>query len=111
MALTVDGARAVVAPARGRLTRRSYRVDVRHAGRHWRLVPDSVPGSRLSRDGERLGDLRCEGDGRVSAVWREGARPDATDAALGYAPAAAFGTGARPMWMIATELAGELLPG
>ncbi|MEU5532163.1 hypothetical protein [Streptomyces sp. NPDC020362] len=43
--------------------------------------------------------------------WHRDAAPDATDAAVGHAPAAASGTGGRPMWMIALEMAGDLLPG
>ncbi|WP_342448380.1 hypothetical protein [Streptomyces durhamensis] len=111
LTLTVDGAEAEVDPAKGRLTRRSYRVDVRHGDRSWRLVPDSIPGSRLLRGEERLGDFTSEGDGRVGAEWDEDAAADATDAALGYALAAAFGTGAQPMWMIAIEMVGDMLPG
>ncbi|MFH0517200.1 hypothetical protein ACHBTE_08480 [Streptomyces sp. M41] len=110
LTLTVDGEEGAVRPAKGRLTRRSYRVDVRHSGRVWRLVPDSVPGSRLLRDGLRLGDLTSEGDGRILAEWRQGTTPDALDAALGYALAAGFGTGAQPMWLLATEAISELIP-
>jgi hypothetical protein len=111
LTLAVDGEEAAVAPAKGRLTRRSYRVDVHHAGRVRRLVPDSIPGSRLLRDGEHVGDFSSEGDGGVQADWREDAGPNATDAALGYALAAAFGTGAQPMWMIAIQMVGDLIPG
>ncbi|ANP48464.1 hypothetical protein J2Z21_005856 [Streptomyces griseochromogenes] len=111
LTLTVDGAPAELDLARGRVTRRSYRVDVRYAGRSWRLVPGSIPSSRLLRGRERLGDFSSGGDGRVFAEWRRDAAPDATDAAVGYALAAAFGTGGQPMWMMALELAGDLLPG
>ncbi|MFI9250369.1 hypothetical protein [Streptomyces sp. NPDC053069] len=104
LTLTVDGAEAEVDPAKGRLTRRSYRVDVRHGDRCWRLVPDSIPGSRLLRGEEPLGEFTSEGNGRVAAEWGE-------DAAVGYALAAAFGTGAQPMWMIAIEMVGDMLPG
>lgn len=111
LTLTVDGEEAAVAPAKGRLTRHSYRVDVHHAGHAWRLVPDSIPGSRLLRDERHVGDFSSGGDGQVLAEWREDAEPDATDAALGYALTAAFGTGAQPMWMIAMEMVGDLIPG
>jgi hypothetical protein len=110
LTLTVDGERAAVHPAKGRLTRRSFRVDVRHAGHVWRLVPDSLPGSRLLRDGRRLAELTCEGDGRVQADWRADAAPEALDVALGYALAAAFGTGAQPMWMLVTDAIADLIP-
>lgn len=111
LTLTVDGEEAVIDPAKGRLTRRSYRVDVRYAERSWRLVPDSIPGSRLVRAGAYLGDFSSDGDGKVLVEWREDADPEALDAALGYALAAAFGTGAQPLWMTAIEMVGDLLPG
>jgi hypothetical protein len=110
LTLDVDGQEAVVRPAKGRLTRRSYRVDVRHAGHAYRLVPDSISGSRLLKDKKHIGYFSSEGDGHVLAEWKEGARVDAVDAALGYTLAAAFGTGAAPMWTHALEAAGELLP-
>ncbi|MEJ8670385.1 hypothetical protein WKI71_24015 [Streptomyces sp. MS1.AVA.1] len=93
LTLTVDGEEAQVRPAKGRLTRRSYAVDVRHAGRVWRLLPDSVPDSRLLRDGRRLGEFTSQGNGEVSAEWHEDAAPEALDVSLGYALAAGFGTG------------------
>ena len=111
LALTVDGEGAVVDPSKGRLTRRSFAVDVRYTGQAWRLVPDSVAGSRLLRGREHVGDFVSQGDGRVLAEWREGAEPDALDAALGYALAAAFGTGAQPMWMLAVDAIGDIVPG
>lgn len=110
LTLAVDGEEAVIDPAKGRLTRRSYRVDVRHADHTWRLVPDSVPGSRLLRDGKHIGDFSSAGDGDVLAEWRADAEPEPLDAALGHALAAAFGTGAQPMWMLTVEAAGELIP-
>ncbi|MYR04793.1 hypothetical protein GTW63_04380 [Streptomyces sp. SID6137] len=110
LTLTVDGEEAAVAPAKGRLTRRAYRVDVRHAGYARRLVPDSVPGSRLLRDEQHVGDF-SSGGGRVLAEWRDDAGPNATDAAIGCTLAAAFGTGAQPMWMIAIEMIGDMIPG
>ncbi|MEU6373495.1 hypothetical protein [Streptomyces sp. NPDC046909] len=111
LVLTVGGEAAALSPGRGRLTRSSYRVDVRHAGRHWRLVPHSMPASRLLRDGRRLGDFRSKGDGEVKqAEWRSDAKPDAMDAAVGYALAAAFGTGAESLWSEAADLVLDLFP-
>lgn len=109
LALTVDGEPATLALAKGRLTRRSYRVDVRCGDARYRLVPDSLAGSRLLRDGRRLGTLMCDGDGRVDAEWRENAKVLALDVSVGYALAAGFGTGAQPMWMTATEIVADLL--
>ncbi|MGW6909301.1 hypothetical protein [Streptomyces sp. NPDC054940] len=111
LTLTVDGEEAVLDPAKGRLSRRSYRVDVRHADHAWRLVPDSIPGSRLLRDEQHIGDFSSDGDGSVIAEWREDAEPEPLDAALGYALAVAFGTGAQPWWMIAIEMVGDMTPG
>lgn len=110
LVLTIGGEAAALAPGKGRLIRSSYRVDVRHAGRHWRLVPRSARKSRLLRDGRRLGDFVSRGDGRVRADWRSDAKADATDAAVGYALAAAFGTGADSLWSEAIDGIGDLIP-
>ncbi|MEU1281081.1 hypothetical protein [Streptomyces sp. NPDC005805] len=110
LTLTVDGAEAALRPAKGRLSRRSYRVDATYDGAAYRLRPDSVPDSRLTRDGVRLGALTSTGDGRVDAEWRPEAKVRPVDAAVGYALAAAFGTGAQPMWTMVVEALSEALP-
>ncbi len=110
LTLRIDGTRAELAPAKGRLTRRSYAVDVDHAGTSYRLVPDSIPSSRLIRDGRHIGDFSSDGDGRVIAEWHEDAEIQPLDAAVGYALAAAFGTGAQPMWMMAVDAVATALP-
>ncbi|MEI5036196.1 hypothetical protein RB201_36705 [Streptomyces sp. S1A(2023)] len=110
LTLTVDGQEATIKPGKGRIRRRSYRVDVRCAGTSYRLVPDSIPSSRLTRNGRRLGDFSSGGDRRVLAEWRPGAAVEPRDAAIGYALAAAFGTGGQPMWMMAVETVSEFLP-
>ncbi|MFC9856847.1 MULTISPECIES: hypothetical protein [unclassified Streptomyces] len=113
LTLTVDGRDATIRPAKGRLSRRSYRVDVTYAGTSYRLVPDSIPSSRLTRDGKRIGDFSSDGDRRVVAEWRAetaGAAIEPLDAAIGYALAAAFGTGGQPMWMMAVDVVSEALP-
>ncbi|MFE1271641.1 hypothetical protein [Streptomyces sp. NPDC058758] len=107
LTLTVDGAPAVIRPARGRLLRRSYRVDVRVGGHRYRLVPCSYGESRLSRDGRRIGTLESSGDGRVSDAWDAGPTP--LDLAVGTALAAAFGTGAAPWWETVGDIVGELV--
>ncbi|MFJ3093973.1 hypothetical protein [Streptomyces hydrogenans] len=107
LALTVDGAPAVIRPSRGRLLRRSYRVDVRAGGHRYRLVPCSYAESRLSRDGRRLGTLDSTGDGRVTDDWD--VEPTPLDLAVGTALAAAFGTGAAPWWETAGDIVGELI--
>jgi hypothetical protein len=110
LTLTIDGTPARITPAKGRLRRRTYRIDVEHAGTHYRLQPDSVPSSRLTRDGTRLGDFSSDGDETVIAEWQDDATPTATDAALGYTLAAAFGTGGQPMWMMLVETVSAALP-
>ncbi|MFI1246857.1 hypothetical protein ACH4TY_09095 [Streptomyces anulatus] len=110
LTLTVDGREATITPAKGKLRRRSYRVDVRCAGTSYRLVPDSIPSSRLTRDGKHTGDFSSDGDRRVLAEWRSGAVVEPADAAIGYALAAAFGTGGQPMWMMLVETVSEFLP-
>ncbi|MFE7339561.1 MULTISPECIES: hypothetical protein [Streptomyces] len=110
LTLTVDGRDATIKPGKGKLRRRSYRVDVRCAGTSYRLVPDSIPSSRLTRDGKHIGDFSSNGDRRVIAEWRDGAAVEPLDAAIGYALAAAFGTGGQPMWMMAVEAISEFLP-
>ncbi|MGW7456904.1 hypothetical protein [Streptomyces sp. NPDC054797] len=110
LTLRIDGARADVRPAKGRLSRRSYRVDVEYGGVRYRLVPDSVPSSRLTRDGVHIGDFSCDGDETVVAEWKEGSRIQPADAAIGYALASAFGTGGQPLWMMLVDAVSSALP-
>ncbi|MFJ7059890.1 hypothetical protein ACIQVA_19585 [Streptomyces microflavus] len=110
LTLSVDGDEATIVPGKGRLRRRSYRVDVRCAGVSYRLVPDSIPGSRLIRDGKHIGDFSSDGDRKVIAEWREGAAVEPLDAAVGYTLAAAFGTGGQPMWMMMADAISTALP-
>ncbi|MFE5792705.1 hypothetical protein ACFQ8C_09015 [Streptomyces sp. NPDC056503] len=111
LTLTVDGAPAVVRPSRGRLLRRSYRVDVHTGGLRYRLVPCSHGESRLSRDGRRIGTLSSSGDGRVTDEWDAGPGtvPTPLDLAVGTALAAAFGTGAAPWWETLGDIVAELI--
>ncbi|MDV5146747.1 hypothetical protein R1T08_21785 [Streptomyces sp. SBC-4] len=108
LALTVDGEPAVIKPARGRLLRRSYRVDVRCGGVRYRLVPCGYVDSRFTRDGRRIGILTSSGDGKVIDEWDGDPTPH--DLALGTALAAAFGTGASPWWETLGDIVGELTP-
>ncbi|MEU6988633.1 hypothetical protein ABZ946_35390 [Streptomyces sp. NPDC046324] len=110
LALTVDGAPARIRPGRGRLLRRSYRVDAVVSGTRYRLVPCSYVESRLLRDGRPLGTLESSGDGRVDAEWASGTEPEPLDRAVGTALAAAFGTGGAPWWDTATNIVAELIP-
>ncbi|MFE5713963.1 hypothetical protein ACFQ7J_24475 [Streptomyces sp. NPDC056501] len=108
LTLSIDGEPATIRPARGRLLRRSYRVDVRTDGVRYRLVPCGYADSRFTRDGHRLGTLLCSGDGKVIDEWD--GEPTPRDLALGSALAAAFGTGASPWWETVGDIVGELIP-
>ncbi|MEU8776225.1 hypothetical protein [Streptomyces sp. NPDC048606] len=110
LTLRVDGERVALKPAKGSLSRRSYRVDVAYGGADYRLVPDSVPSSRLTRDGVHLGDFSSDGDELVLAEWQEGVELRPADAAIGYALASAFGTGGQPMWMMIVDGVTSALP-
>ncbi|GHA85396.1 hypothetical protein ACIQRS_20445 [Streptomyces termitum] len=115
LALSVDGAEEVLRPAKGFLTRRSYRVEAGPADRGpaYLLVPDSLGTSRLLRDGRLLGVFTSTGDGTVDVTWApasDDAPPEPRDAAVGYALAAAFGTGAEPMWKLTLDALLELWP-
>jgi hypothetical protein len=110
LTLSVDGTAARITPAKGKLRRRTYRIDVEYEGVHYRLEPDSVPSSRLTRDGVHLGDFSSEGDETVIAEWREDAGVRPADAAVGYALASAFGTGGQPMWMMLVDAVTTALP-
>ena len=95
LTLTVAGTPAVLSPGKGRFTRGSYRVDATVEGVHYRFHPSDEDGSRLTRDGRLLGELMLEPETiELMEVWTPGADVRQQDAALGYALATAFGTGA-----------------
>jgi hypothetical protein len=95
LTLTVDGTQATLLPGRGRFTRGSFRVDTHVEGVHYHFRPSDEDGSLLSRDGRRLGELMLEPETvELMAVWTPGADVRPQDAAIGYALATAFGTGA-----------------
>jgi hypothetical protein len=105
LVLSMDGADETLRPAKGFLTRRSYRVEAGSAarGRGYLLVPNSLSTSRLLRDGRLLSVFTSTGDGTVSAEWDgDGERraPEALRRRHRYGLAAAFGTGAELMWKL-----------
>lgn len=110
LTLRINGATIGLRPGKGRLSRNSYRVDVTYEGADYCLVPDSVPSSRLTRDGVHLGDFSSDGDETVIAEWREDLEIRPADAAIGYTLASAFGTGAQPMWMMVVDGVTSALP-
>ena len=95
--MRVNDSAARLRPGPGRYARGSYKVSVVHDGATYRLRPKSPDTSRLTRDNVRLGDFGLQADGSVNADWFQENRDSvtSTDAAVGYALAAAFGTGAR----------------
>ncbi len=101
LTLTVDGTPAVLSPGRGRFTRGSFRVDAHVGELRYRLHPSDEDGSIFSRDGQWLGVLMLEPETvELMAVWSPGADVRPQDAALGYALATAFGTGAESTLMM-----------
>ncbi|MFE0600778.1 hypothetical protein ACFW2T_26295 [Streptomyces sp. NPDC058892] len=110
LTLRIDGREAELKPAKAGLGRRSYRVDVEFEGVRYRLVPDSIPSSRLIRDGAHIGDFSSDGDELVLAEWREDEEVRPLDASVGYALASAFGTGGQPMWMMIVDGVSSALP-
>ncbi|WP_246212967.1 hypothetical protein [Streptomyces abyssomicinicus] len=105
LTMTIGGSAARLAPAKGFLTRTSYRVDVHHDKVHYRLIPVTLGESRLLRDGVALGVFTSTGDGAVTAEWQDAAGQEPQDAAVGYSLAASFGTGAEPMWKLTLDAA------
>lgn len=110
LTLTVDGVPVPLRLGKGKFLRGSYRVETTHEDAVYVLVPDSIPSSRLTRDGKHLGDFSCDGDQIVLAQWRDGATTRPADAAIGYTLAAAFGTGGHPTWMLLVEAVAALIP-
>jgi hypothetical protein len=95
LVMRVAGEPARISPGRGRLSRRSYRVDVQHGDMSYRLVPSSHSTSDLMRNGARIGNLCADGEGGVAAQWQPDQRVTPMDASVGYLLAASFGTGAQ----------------
>jgi hypothetical protein len=103
LSMTLDGATVAVRPGPGRYTRGSYRVVAVHNGVNYLLEATSEVSSRLSRDGVRLGELSRLSNADIHVTWKHGAEVGVVDAALGYALAAAFGTGAKHFLMMLFE--------
>lgn len=111
--LELGGRTYDLAPAAGRLTRRSYRATVSGHGHQWLFVPTAGRSHRLLRDehDQSAVELGVFTAGRVTiaAQWlrppEAGRPPDehpgstGADCAMGYVLAASFGTNARGMLM------------
>lgn len=107
--MLVGGREQHLEPEKPGLSRRSYRVAAQVDGADLLLTPNTPGTSRLVRgtsyrgDNE-LGSFERQSDGSVRASWSgevtalgvtvQALRPEPVEAAVGYALAAAFGTGA-----------------
>ncbi|GAA1033624.1 MULTISPECIES: hypothetical protein [Amycolatopsis] len=96
LTMTVGGRAANLHPGAGKWTRGSYRVDLKLAGKRYRFAPNSIATSQLIRDGRRIFEPSMDDeDGDFLVQWlvnRDDTEP--ADAAIGYALAVAFRTGA-----------------
>ncbi|MDI6099134.1 hypothetical protein QLQ12_11050 [Actinoplanes sp. NEAU-A12] len=110
--MLVNDEAARLRPGPGRFARGSYKVAVVHDSVTYRLRPKSPDTSRLTRDGVRLGDFELKSDGSVSVDWFEENRDSVTptDAAIGYALATAFGTGAQFFLLMLFDVVGAAGP-
>ncbi|AXB41593.1 hypothetical protein [Amycolatopsis albispora] len=91
LTMTVNGTGAELRPGPGRLTRRSYRIELTLAGTHYKFTPDINDDMLLTRDGTKIASFTLNDDGEFFVHWdSDGAQP--ADAAIGYALSAAFGT-------------------
>lgn len=95
LTMLVDEKPVDLAPGRGRYTRGSFKVVATYQGVRYLLAPASPVSSRLHRDGVRLGELSRLDSGEIRVWWNRDASVSPVDAAIGYALAAAFGTGAK----------------
>ena len=103
LSMSLDDDSVALRPGPGRYTRRSYHVVAIHRGAQYLLKATSEVSSWLSRDGARLGEFSRIDDADVRVVWKPGAAVSTADAAIGFALAAAFGTGAKHFLMILLE--------
>jgi hypothetical protein len=92
LAMTLDGIEVPLRPGPGRVTRHSYRAEVDHDGTTYTLIPTSEVSSAFFRGEHGIGQFTTLADGEVRAEWF--APPSPEEAAVGYALAACFGSGA-----------------
>jgi hypothetical protein len=101
LTMSVDGAEAELRPGPGKLTRRSYRVDLTLARTHYTFIPDDDTDTQFVRDGVRIASFSMDGEGRFTVHWqaeRDDSQP--ADAAIGYALSVAFRTGAMGIFSV-----------
>lgn len=109
--LSVDGSPALIAPSRGKYSRRSYWVTAEFDGARYLFTPASATVSRLLRDDRRLGDLSTSEDDQIFAEWVDINAIYPTDVAIGYALAASFGTGAKIFILMLIQGMLDAIPG
>lgn len=95
LTMLVDDTPVVLEPGPGRYTRGSFKVAAEYQGLHYLFTPASEVSSRLLRDGVRVGEFSRVNDAEIRVWWNRDVPISVTDAALGYALAVAFGTGAK----------------
>lgn len=124
---TVNGRALTVRPGMGRLPKRTYRVELTAGESAWCLAPATLGTSRLlkglrSTADNSFGDFTTNPlTGVVDVVWEtpvtiagkvvKPPEPSPEDALVGYAAAAAFGTGGLSLLGIIPELIAAIIPG
>ncbi|MFI7529142.1 hypothetical protein [Nocardia salmonicida] len=111
---------------RGKLLKRSYRVTVMIDGRHLSLRPKDLEtaafvNGKPSEVENDFGELTLKADGTVDVFWTlptkvlhrtiEPPVPTSEDVLIGYALAAAFGTGALSLTEMLMGFVAEAIPG
>lgn len=111
LTMTVGEVTADLRPGKGKWTRGSYRVDLTLLGKRYRFKPNSIATSQLIRDGKKIFEPSMDDeDGSFLVQWlvnRDDTEP--VDAAIGYALAVAFRTGAMSLFgmlLSGAEMAG-----
>jgi hypothetical protein len=92
-------------PGPGQLTRRSYAVNATYRSVNYRLDPRTSDASWFRRDDRFLGTFTRSYAGEIDWEPIQGVEVTATDAVMGYALAAAFGTGAASTVLLVIEAA------
>ncbi|MFC4516395.1 MULTISPECIES: hypothetical protein [Streptomyces] len=108
LTISVEDTPAVIKPNAARTSRRFHDVSVQCTDVTYQYVTDTLRWSRLLRNGVCVGRFRTRISARVLAQWEPTAETRPLDASVGYALAAAFGTGGTPAWLTAISDALEL---
>ncbi|MEV6377548.1 hypothetical protein [Micromonospora musae] len=109
--MVLDDAPVLLKPGPGRLSRRSYNVTAVHDDVTYHLRPKSPDTSRLVRNGRTIAEFKRESDTEIKVWWTKDVEVSGADAAIGYALAGAFGTGARLFLASLLESSASHVPG